>query len=195
MLIEKEVILNDFSGKIELYHGFASYLNLHQESFITSLSLQRKPIKIFGKVILQPRLICFYGDEGVEYTYSRSKMISLDWNDQIKRLKDEIENLLKENFNSALVNYYRDGNDSMGYHADDETELGLNPTIASVSFGCSRRMNFVCKRTKEKITIELRHGDLLVMSGALQHQWRHSIPKSKKITEGRLNITYRNIIK
>ena len=161
---------------------------------------QQGAIKIFGKNILEPRLTAWYADEGKTYTYSGVKREPLAWHPILKKIKTDIE-LSTENLtnlplelNSVLCNYYRDGNDSMGYHADNEKELGVNPIIVSVNFGASRR--FLLKHRTEKnlkSEILLTHGSVLIMAGEMQHHWLHAIPKSTQIIKPRINLTFRNI--
>ncbi len=161
---------------------------------ISSFSLRQETIRIFGKEILQPRLSQLFGDEGVSYIYSRKKFDALPWNEFLIALRDRIEQQTGIRFNSALVNLYRDGNDSMGLHSDDEKELGKEPTIVSVSYGATRKMVFRRKSDGHKETIILKHGDVLLIQGLLQHNWKHEIPKAKGVTGQRMNITFRAII-
>jgi alkylated DNA repair dioxygenase AlkB len=121
-------------------------------------------------------------------------MQPLLWNPALTNIKSKIESLSKMEFNSVLLNLYRDGKDSVAWHSDDEPELGKNPVIASVSFGANRRFMFRHKRQKElKYELELTHGSLLMMKGTTQHFWQHQIPKVKKLTQPRINLTFRQI--
>ncbi len=172
------------------------------------LQWQQGEIKIFGKNILEPRLTAWYGDVGKDYTYSGVKREPLEWHPLLKQIKSDIENaslllksrkpsemILNLEFNSVLCNYYRNGNDSMGYHADNEKELGTNPIIASVNFGETRR--FLLKHRTEKnlkYEIFLSSGSVLIMAGEMQHYWLHAIPKSTQNLLPRINLTFRNII-
>lgn len=156
---------------------------------------RQDPIKMFGKMVLQPRLTAWYADEGKNYQYSGLQMIVNPWNERMLKLKSKVEAAANSSFNSVLLNAYRNGQDYMGWHADDEPELGTNPLIASVNFGASRR--FLLRRNsnqEEKIEILLRHGSLLLMQGPLQHFWKHSIPKQLKINQLRVNLTFRKIV-
>ena len=152
---------------------------------------EQREITIMGKKMMQPRLICWYGE--VAYTYSRSTLLPKAFPKKLLSIKQQIEELSKYKFNSCLLNYYRDGQDSMGYHADDEKQLGVDPVIASVSFGGVRR--FVLKhkldKTIDKLEIQLSHGSLLLMKGKTQHFWVHGIPKTKKLVAPRINLTFR----
>jgi len=152
-------------------------------------------IRMFGKIIYVPRYSSWHGDAYTNYTYSGLKMQPKPWNKGLNFIKQKVNEIAGLNFNSVLLNWYRDGIDSMGWHADDEKELGQNPVIASVNFGATRR--FLVRRKdnhKEKIEIALKHGTLLIMSGEMQHYWQHSVPKEKKVGEDRLNLTFRVIV-
>ena len=188
------VLLNDSTGKIQVTLGFNERCSFTFSSLLNKLDLRQESIRLFGKTVLQPRLSRFYSDSGVSYVYSNQEFHGEKWTKELLALNHSIQKLTSHNFNSALVNYYRDGNDSMGLHADNEPELGTNPTIASVNFGASRKMVFRKNGTKEKVEVVLNNGDLLIMSGALQHNWKHEIPKQRKIKEPRLNITFRKIL-
>jgi alkylated DNA repair dioxygenase AlkB len=159
-------------------------------------------IYMFGKKVMEPRLSAWYGDEGKSYTYSGKLQHPLSWTADLLSLKNKIEHTtLPENtllnnsklqFNSVLANYYRNGNDSMGWHADDERELGQNPVIASVNLGETRRFLFRRKLDKTfKREIALTNGSLLIMAGAMQHFWQHAVPKEPKKVASRINLTFR----
>ena len=152
-------------------------------------------IKMYGKQIYSPRFSAWYGDEGKKYAYSGLNLTPNPWNEGLTYFKNQIEPLAQVKFNSVLLNWYRDGDDYMGWHADDEKELGPNPVIASVNFGAQRR--FLLRRKddhQEVIEIALKHGSLLIMRGEIQHHWKHQVPKEKKIKEHRLNLTFRVIV-
>lgn len=193
MTMIADEILDDYSGTIRIISGFHNSLSFKMEDLLNHLDLRQESIRLFGKTVLQPRLSRFYADEGVSYTYSQQLFKGISWTEELHELKRKSEEIAQIEFNSALVNYYRNGQDSMGLHADNEPELGKNPVIASVNFGASRKMVFRKNGTKEKLEVILHHGDLLVMSGALQHHWKHELPKQRTITEPRLNVTFRKI--
>ena len=193
MLNTRKLILDTNSGKIEIVPEFSVSFPFAYSELFNNLNLEQESIRLFGKTVLQPRLSRFYSDTGVTYIYSNQKFVGEKWTKELRILNEKIHKETGIRFNSALVNFYRDGSDSMGLHADNEPELGRNPTIASMNFGASRKMVFRRNGTKEKMQLELNHGELLIMSGALQHNWKHEIPKQRKITESRLNITFRRI--
>lgn len=150
---------------------------------------------MFGKEILQPRLTALYGDADKKYSYSGITMQPQQWTKSLLEIKDKIEQVAGVTFTTALLNFYRDGKDSMGWHRDNEKVLGINPVIGSVSFGAARTFQFRNYKEK-KITqsIELTHGSFLMMKGETQHHWEHQLPKTNKQLAGRINITFRVIL-
>lgn len=152
-------------------------------------------IRLFGKEHLIPRLQCFQGDPGISYLYSSLKLDAEFWHPLLDQLKNNLVEPCGTTFNAVLLNLYRNGQDSMGWHSDDEPELGQNPTIASISLGEERR--FLLRRKdnhKIKREIVLEHGSLLVMRGTLQHFWQHSVPRTQKPREPRINLTFRRVL-
>ncbi len=162
--------------------------------FIERLQWEQPSLLLYGKLHKIPRLQAWYGDEGTQYEYSKNKMEPLPWEPRLYKLKQACEMSCQTKFNSVLANYYRNGQDSMGMHADDEPELGRQPIIASVSLGQPRRFNFKHKDTKESHKILLEHGSLLVMKGDTQQYWQHGINKSKTQHGARLNFTFRCVL-
>ena len=155
---------------------------------------QQETIQVYGKSHLTPRLSCWMGDENTAYGYSNTIMQPTPWNDQVLAIKQKIERATNQSFNSVLINYYRDGKDSNGWHSDNEPELGANPVIASLSFGAPRDFHLRHKANKQFThKMSLTNGSLLMMSGTTQQYWQHHIPKRAK-AEGRINLTFRTII-
>lgn len=162
----------------------------------TEIPWRQDSIRIAGKDTPIPRLQAWYGDPGMTYAYSGLKLDPLPWTPTLAALKQHIEDYSDCHFNSLLANLYRTEQDSVGWHADDEPELGQNPAIASLSLGDTR--DFQLKHRKhpeQKLSLPLQHGDLLIMKGALQHHWVHQIPKSKTPCQPRINLTFRRIFK
>lgn len=154
---------------------------------------QQDHITVFGKTHLQPRLTALYGNK--EYSYSNITMSPSPFTKTLYLLKTLIEDLSKETFNVCLLNLYRNGNDSNGWHSDDEKSLGVNPVIASLSLGATRSFHLKHKNdNNQKHKLLLTHNSLLIMKGETQHYWKHQIPKTKKLVTERINITFRNII-
>lgn len=151
-------------------------------------------ITIYGRSLPQPRLTAWYGDPGKAYTYSGITMQPMPWTATLLELKAKVEAVSEVEFNSVLLNLYRDGNDSMGWHSDDEPELGQNPSIGSLSLGGTRR--FMLRHRFEKglkHQLELTSGSFLLMRGTTQHYWQHHVPKTKRPVLPRINLTFRVI--
>ena len=168
---------------------------LHQ-NLIENIQWRQDKIKMFGKLIDQPRLTAFYGNTNKDYSYSGIVMKPIEWNEDLLFIRKRVEEAAKIQFTSLLLNYYRDGKDSMGWHSDDEKELGQNPVIGSVSFGQSRvfQMRHKIRKDIKKVDIALTNGSLLLMKGNTQHFWQHQIPKKSKILDSRINLTFRIIL-
>jgi alkylated DNA repair dioxygenase AlkB len=153
---------------------------------------QTEDILIFGERRRVPRLVSWHGDPGTAYSYSGTAHEPLPWTSQLLQLRDQVQELTGHVFNSVLLNLYRNGQDGMGWHADDEPELGRNPAIASVSLGATRRFKLRHRRRSEAaITLDLAHGDVLLMAGATQHTYVHSVPKTARPAGERINLTWR----
>ncbi|WP_445368314.1 alpha-ketoglutarate-dependent dioxygenase AlkB family protein [Methylomonas sp. BW4-1] len=167
-----------------------SYLH----SLLQNLAWQTEQIHIFGRWVPVPRLMAWYGDPGADYRYSGVDHQPLPWTSELQSIRSDVETVCQQSFNSVLANMYRDGRDSMGCHADNEKELGANPLIASLSFGETRLLRFRHARSRTVLDIELRHGDLLIMAGELQHHWRHELPKTRQLKQARINLTFRRIV-
>ena len=156
---------------------------------------KQEHIKLFGKTHPTPRLTAWHGDEHCVYKYSGVVNQPFPWTPSLLTIKTRIESISNSTtFNCVLLNFYRDGSDKMGWHSDDEKELGPNPSIASVSFGATRRFDFKHKtEANHKFSIHLESGSLLLMQGDMQHHWLHQIPAQKRIQEPRINLTFRYI--
>ncbi|GGO64191.1 alpha-ketoglutarate-dependent dioxygenase AlkB family protein [Bowmanella pacifica] len=163
--------------------------------FRQSLDWRQDFIKLYGKVVKIPRLQAWYGDPGSDYRYSGLTLSPLPWTESLAWLKQACEQACGHKFNAVLANWYRDGTDSMGWHADNEPELGQEPVIASVSLGTSRNLDFRHMASNEKYRIALHHGSLLIMRGTTQQHWQHAIAKSRQVSEERINLTFRYIMR
>jgi alkylated DNA repair dioxygenase AlkB len=141
-----------------------------------------------------PRLTAWYADSGLTYSYSGVTHNGLSWTPILFELKIKAESLPgSTKFNSLLINFYRNGKDSIGWHADDEKELGANPIVASFSFGATRRFLLRHKNTKEQLEYSVTHGSVIIMAGTCQHYWHHSVPKTTQEIGERINLTFRKI--
>lgn len=187
------------NGEILFMRNFLSptkakhYFNLLQNN----ISWKQEEVRFYGKTYPVPRKTAWYGYEGFNYSYSGITCYPEIWTKELLEIKSQIEQFIpEEDFTSVLLNLYNNGNDKMGWHADDEKELGINPTIASVSLGETRRFDIKHKQNKElHYKFELTSGSLLIMRGALQHHWIHQIPTQKKVKDPRINLTFRTIKK
>jgi alkylated DNA repair dioxygenase AlkB len=155
---------------------------------------QQRSIRMFGREILQPRLLRFQGEAGIRYAYSGDTLDAAPWHPAVDTLRRAVEEASGEAFNAVLINRYRDGRDSMGWHADDEPELGRHPAIASVSLGGERR--FAMRRRDDpaqRFEVSTAHGSLILMLGDVQHHWQHAVPKTARAVDERINLTFRRI--
>lgn len=164
------------------------------KKLLNTINWQQDTIKVFGKTYLQPRLTSLYANNSNTYTYSNVTMHPNLFTEELLWIKNEIEKVCLTQFTTCLLNLYRNGQDSNGWHSDNEKELGKNPVIASVSFGEERRFHLKHKAHKDhRKTIQLQHGSLLIMQGPTQEHWLHQIPKTSKVIQPRINLTYRVI--
>lgn len=161
--------------------------------FMENIRWKQESMTIYGKQIKFPRLTAWYGNDDKQYSFSGLTLQPNPWNEQLLMIKNRIENVALVCFNSVLLNLYRDGNDSISWHTDAEPELGMNPIIASVNFGETRKFQLRHIYNKQIVEIDLANGSLLVMKGELQHYWQHQVPKTKKIKKERINLTFRVI--
>jgi alkylated DNA repair dioxygenase AlkB len=169
--------------------------NVYFNTFFEQIPWQQDDVKVFGKVYAQPRLTSLHSNSLNTYTYSGLTLRPQPMTDELLELLEQIQKVSQHDFNCVLLNLYRDGTDSNGWHADNEKELGKHPHIASFSFGATRFFHFKHRKIKsERYKIELQHGSLLLMEGAMQEHWLHQIPKTKKPLQPRINLTFRNII-
>lgn len=185
--------LTDIDGGLLYYREFYRAERARElfKLLRAQLAWHGEKIKIFGKHVAVPRLVCWYGDERALYTYSGVRHQPLAWTPLLLEIKRDIEHLSGLRFNSVLGNLYRDGNDSMGWHADKEAELGGEPQIASLSLGAPRMFKTRHNKNKDRVDVMLDDGSLLLMSGAFQRNWRHAIPKTRQPVGERINLTFR----
>lgn len=166
-----------------------------QQILLRDIVWQQEFIELYGRTHKVPRMTAWYGDPGVTYQYSGITAQSRPWIPALLTIKKRIEGIASASFNSVLLNHYRDGADSMAWHADDEPELGRNPVIGSVSLGQTRILQMKHKTDKsQKQAIPLGNGSFLLMQGRVQHHWLHKIAKSRRPMAGRINLTYRLIL-
>ncbi|WP_440055334.1 alpha-ketoglutarate-dependent dioxygenase AlkB family protein [Pseudoalteromonas sp. T1lg65] len=163
------------------------------EHLKTELGWQSNTITVFGKTHVIPRLEYFTADQNVAYSYSGKALVPRPWPAALMGIRARISERYGCHFNAALINYYRNGEDCMGWHSDDEPELGPAPLIVSLSLGATRRFKIRHKLTKQVTDLDLTTGSMLVMSGQSQQLYQHSVPRQKKVHQGRINITFRSV--
>lgn len=172
----------------------ASEANSYFTQLQNDILWKQEKMNMYGKQVDFPRLTSWYGDDDKPYSFSGIRLTPNPWTPELLEIKHRVEAFCETRFNSVLLNLYRHGSDSISWHSDAEKELGINPTIASVNFGGERVFQLRHDSTREKISITLEHGSLLVMRGELQHHWKHQVPKTKKTVTPRVNLTFRNIL-
>jgi alkylated DNA repair dioxygenase AlkB len=156
---------------------------------------RQEEIVLFGRRCRVPRLVAWHGDPGATYTYSGTRHEPAPWTPTLMAIRERADDLAGQRFNSVLLNLYRNGRDGMGWHSDDEPELGVNPVIASVSLGATRRFRMRHRKHREAtIAVDLEHGSLLLMRGATQHHWLHAVPKIARPAGERINLTFRCVV-
>jgi alkylated DNA repair dioxygenase AlkB len=164
------------------------------EKLLSTIDWRQDFLTFGGKRVPIPRLQAWHGDADASYSYSGLALKPASWTETLLALKDQVENHSGYKFNSVLLNYYRDGRDSMSWHSDNEKELGQDPVIASLSFGQTRKFSLRHNQNKaNKINIYLDDGCLLIMPKGLQSVCMHQLPKQPEITSGRINLTFRMI--
>ncbi|MCH9698203.1 MAG: alpha-ketoglutarate-dependent dioxygenase AlkB [Gammaproteobacteria bacterium] len=170
----------------------------HADKLLTRLTdilaWKQETLSIMGRQIITPRMVCWYGDDEAVYRYSGVDHIPLPWTEELQDIRKSLRQSHHHHFNSVLGNLYRNGQDSMGWHADKESQLGKNPVIASLSLGATRQFRLKHNKSGQTVNIELEHGSLLIMSGSLQHHWRHCLPKTRRPVQQRINLTFRSIL-
>ena len=183
-------IVNYF-GKVMTQAEADQYL----ESLLTNIEWKNDEAVIFGRHIVTKRKVAWYGDNEFSYTYSNVTREALAWTPELLKLKKIVEEHTGETYNSCLLNLYHNGEEGMAYHSDGEKDLKKNGAIASLSFGAERTFAFRHKITKERISIILEHGSLLVMKGETQTNWLHRLPPTKRVQIPRVNLTFRTIVR
>ncbi|MDX2001897.1 MAG: alpha-ketoglutarate-dependent dioxygenase AlkB [Chitinophagales bacterium] len=179
---------------IEYFPGFIE--EDYFDELYHTLQWRTGTIRLFGKEIVEPRLVAWYGEKEAAYVYSGKPLQPLPWTPLLQELRQKLQQHLQVPFNAVLCNLYRDGNDYMGWHSDNEKPMGHKPVIASLSFGAVR--DFQLKHRSNKllpvIKLSLEPGSLLVMKGDTQKYWKHQLPKRQSVKAPRINLTFRNII-
>ena len=163
------------------------------ESLLNNIHWENERVIMFGKEIVTKRKVAFFSDPSISYRYASKTKIGLPWTNTLITIKNRIESITKETYNACLLNLYHNGEESMGWHSDNEKEIITNSSIASLSLGANRKFSFKHKVSKETMSIELTNGSLLEMKGSVQAHWWHALLKSKKVTAARINLTFRQM--
>ena len=187
-----------YDGKVNDLGIVIDYPSALYYALLTTLPWQPDIVTLFGKTHVTTRQIVWMGDSDASYQYSGHTRQAIAWTDSVFHVKHHVEQQLLKigihaNFNSCLLNYYPSGDEGMGYHADDEKELGDQPIIASLSLGATRKFVFKHKKTQDKVELYLESGQLIVMHGDTQEYWKHTITKTKTVNEGRISLTFRQM--
>jgi len=164
------------------------------ELLLNTIEWKNDEIILFGKKIITKRKVAWYGDNGIEYTYTNTTKKALTWTKELLEIKSLIEERTGSTFNSCLLNLYHSGEEGMGWHSDDEKELEKNGTIASVSLGAERKFSFKHKKDQTTFSILLENGSLLLMKDEIQSFWQHKLTPTKMVKSARINLTFRSIV-
>lgn len=163
------------------------------DALLNSIHWENERVIMFGKEIVTKRKVAFFSDPSISYRYASKTKIGLPWTSTLLIIKNIVESITKESYNACLLNLYHNGEESMGWHSDNEKEIIANSSIASLSLGANRKFSFKHKVSKETVSIELEDGSLLEMKGSVQAHWWHALLKSKKVTAARINLTFRQM--
>jgi len=163
------------------------------EALLNNIHWENEKVIMFGKEIITKRKVAFYSDPSISYRYASKTKIGLPWTSTLIIIKNIVESITKESYNACLLNLYHNGEESMGWHSDNEKEIIANSSIASLSLGANRKFSFKHKISKETVSIELENGSLLEMKGSVQTHYWHALIKSKKVTAARINLTFRQM--
>ncbi|MDQ3395503.1 MAG: alpha-ketoglutarate-dependent dioxygenase AlkB [Bacteroidota bacterium] len=166
----------------------------YYHALLNTIEWKNDEARIFGKLFVTKRKVAWYGDQEFEYSYSNKTKIALPWTKELLELKEKLQFKSGETFNSCLLNLYHSGEEGMAWHSDGEKDLKKNGAIGSLSFGAERKFSFKHKQTKEKVSLILEHGSLLIMIGSTQSNWLHRLPPTKKASTPRVNLTFRTIV-
>ena len=183
-------------GTLNYYGSVFSSLDStnYFDALLNTIEWKNDEIILFGKKIVTKRKVAWYGDSGIEYTYSNTTKKALSWTKELLEIKLLIEEQIGSTFNSCLLNLYHSGEEGMGWHSDDEKELEKNGTIASLSFGAERKFSFKHKKDQTTFSILLENGSLLVMKDEIQLFWQHKLAPTKMVKSARINLTFRSIV-
>jgi alkylated DNA repair dioxygenase AlkB len=180
----------DYYGKVLSTADARHYL----DRLLTNIAWRNDEAVIFGRHIITKRKVAWYGDDNYSYKYSGRTRQALIWTAELLELRGRVEALTAKKYNSCLLNLYHDGDEGMAWHSDDEKTLEPDGAIASLSLGAERKFSFRHQKTRQVISVQLEAGSLLVMHGVTQDNWHHALPKTKKVTRPRINLTFRTML-
>jgi len=192
LLFEPENLLP--KDGIAIYHGVVfneKEANQVCKELLDTIPWKQDEVVMFGKKIMTKRKVAWYADAGITYTYAGVKKLGLQWTDTLLEIKQKVEAITGATYNACLLNLYHEGEEGMGWHRDNEKEIIPESSIASLSFGAVRKFAFKHTISNERLDIELENGSLLDMKGAIQGHWYHALPKTTRIKQLRINLTFR----
>jgi len=192
LLFEPENLLP--KDGIAIYHGVVfneKEANQMCKELLDTIPWKQDEVVMFGKKIMTKRKVAWYADAGITYTYAGVKKLGLQWTDTLLEIKQKVEAITGATYNACLLNLYHEGEEGMGWHRDNEKEIIPESSIASVSLGAARKFAFKHTISNERLDIELENGSLLDMKGAIQGHWYHALPKTTRIKQLRINLTFR----
>ena len=179
---------------IAIYHGVVfneQEANEICKDLLDTIPWKQDEVVMFGKKVITKRKVAWYADAGITYTYAGVKKLGLEWTEPLLGVKQKVEAITGAKYNACLLNLYHEGEQGMGWHRDNEKEIVTESSIASVSLGAVRKFAFKHATTNERLDIELANGSLLDMKGAIQQYWYHALPKTMRIKQLRINLTFR----
>jgi alkylated DNA repair dioxygenase AlkB len=192
LLFESENLLP--KDGIAIYHGVVfgeKEATQISKELLDTIPWKQDEVVMFGKKIMTKRKVAWYADAGINYTYAGVKKSGLQWTEPLLKIKQKVEAITGSTYNACLLNLYHEGEEGMGWHRDNEKEIVAESSIASVSLGAARKFAFKHATTNERVVIELENGSLLDMKGSIQQYWYHALPKTKKVKQIRINLTFR----
>ena len=181
-----------FDGDVRYFPNFIKNNGAIMDNLLNSIPWKHDVIMMYGKEITTTRLTCWYAEHGLSYKYAGKEKVALPWTDTLLDIRNQLKEF--EDFNSCLCNLYPSGKDFMGWHTDKEKEMGSNPIIASIRLGAARKFSFKHQKTGHKVDLMLENGSMLLMQKQTQQFWKHALPKSTRIKEARINLTFRKTI-
>ena len=195
-LVDETANLLPYNGTVHYYGKLltATEADYYYDRLHSTIAWQHDEAMMFGRRIVTKRKVAWYGDDAFSYTYSRMTKEAVSWTEELRALKLVVEQTTGTSFNSCLLNLYHNGDEGMGWHSDDEKSLAADSAIASLSLGAERKFSFRHRESKETVSLLLEHGSLLLMKGVTQTHWLHQLPKTKKITDPRTNLTFRSMV-